>query len=245
MENSNNSLTQLWQQRKGLNQAEWGLLFQFVSDVLKLCNCSELKSLPLDRSHYINDFFYKKVFLPSTKLSFNENQLFSNRALVVFFCRYLRRVLNEPYAKRALPILDDNDFVAPDNLDDACILRDVGKSEEYVKSSAREFLLSCEEWVRLYLEFHTCAEQAEFLPLKKLADVYKIPAYHYRARRLGISRKKGEFEKDYDKTILGQWLVSLSINIDVENQDVILIAFKILCREVLSIMSITNKVHCQ
>jgi len=226
--------TPLWQRRKGLNQAEWGRLFQFVSGVLKQCNCSELKSLPLDRSHYINDFFYKKVFLPSTKISFNENQLFSNRALVVFFCRYLRRILDDPYVKRALPILDDNDFVARPNLDDASILRDVGKSEEQVKSSARDFLLNCEQWVRLYLEFHTCAEQAEFLPLKQLAEIYKIPAYHYRARLLGISRKKGEFEKDYDKTILGQWLVSLSINIDFENQDVIHLAFKILCREVLS-----------
>ena len=234
MEISNQSLTQLWQRRKGLTQAEWGLLFQFVSDVLKQCYCSELKSLPLDKSHYINDFFYKKVFLPSTKLSFNENQLFSNRALILFFCRYLRRILNDPYVKRALPILDDKDFVAPANLDDACILRDVGKSEEQVKSSARDFLLNCEQWVRLYLEFHTCAEKAEFLPLKQLSEVYKIPAYHYRARRLGISRKKGEFEKNYDKTILGQWLVSLSINIDSENQKVILIAFKILCREVLS-----------
>lgn len=97
---SSQTLTQLWQRRKNLDQAEWGQLYQLVSRVLKQSCCSELGSLPLDITHYIDDFFRDKVFLPTIKKTFKENQLFSNHALIVFFCRYLRRILDDPYIRK-------------------------------------------------------------------------------------------------------------------------------------------------
>ncbi len=105
---------------------------------------------------------------------------------------------------------------------------------KFVKSSARHFLSKNQEWVNLYLSLHTCVDNQTLLPLSKLAELHQIPSYHYRARELGITRKKGQFEEGYEKTILGKWLLSLRINTKIENRGAIEVAFKILCFEALS-----------
>jgi len=231
------TLIQLWRLRARLSPAEWEQLYQLVYRVIERSHCLHQLS-PLEKRHHIDSFFHDKVFLPTTKKNFKENELFHDHALIVFFCRYLGRILDEPYLKRAVPLFDDNDFAAPPNQDEAILLRESGLSSEQVKLSARQFLQNSEEWVRLYLALHTCPDDS--LPLKRLAAHYQIPAYHHRAKRLGITRKKGEFEKYYDKTFLGQWLISLGIQAKLENQALIELAFKILCEEALFITSKIN-----
>jgi len=65
---------------------------------------------------------------------------------------------------------------------------DYGKSYQEVFDSALTFLDKLDEVARIYLALHACADTPE--PLSNLAKRYCIPSYHYRARQLGISRKK-------------------------------------------------------
>jgi len=250
------TLKELWERRSQLTNAEWEQLYQLVFSVLKRSRgaCPELGSLPSDIKHYIDCFFCDKVFLPTTKPTFEDNELHAKHALIVFFSRYLRDHLDDPYLKRALPLEDesnDNDsdehfqtaytpdelirFQTTDTPNELMLLREVGLDSKQVTESARKFIKKSEKWVRLYLALHTCPNKEDRLPLKHLAENYQIPAYHSRARQLGITRKKGEFEQGYEKTLIGQWLVSMNISLNKENQQLIEAAFKILCWEALSI----------
>jgi len=108
-----------------------------------------------------------------------------------------------------------------------------GLNLKFVKASAFKFFSDNEYWVSVYLLLNTCLEKNIQLPLSKLAEIYNIPAYHYKARKLGISLLKGQFEKGYEKTILGKWLLSLEISTKIENRGAIQVAFKVLCCEAL------------
>ncbi|MEN8217066.1 MAG: hypothetical protein ABFS56_12005 [Pseudomonadota bacterium] len=110
-----------------------------------------------------------------------------------------------------------------------------GLTRESVGQSAYQFLSENDKWVRLYLALHTCVDQKTHLPLKKLAENHRIPSYHHRARKLGISRRKGQFEEGYEETILGAWLLSLGLVAKTENLGAINVAFKILCWEASSL----------
>jgi hypothetical protein len=231
------TLPELWQYRSKLSEKEWAQLYQLVYIVLKRCRCPELKSLPLDITDYIDEFFCDKVFLPTNTQTFEDKELFSEHALIVFFRNYLRDLLDDAYIKKKLPLEDESDnkegdTPAPDEL---MLLQEAGLTLDQVSKSASKFLSNSEEWVRLYLGLHTCPDKENKIALSNLAKIYQIPAHHARARQLGITRKKGEFEQGYEKTLIGKWLLSLGILLKLENQEVIEVAFKILCWQALSI----------
>jgi hypothetical protein len=234
-------LAELWQKRDTLNKAEWTQLYQLVRRVLKQGGYSELKSLPLSIENYIDEFFRDKVFMPTTRENFENNALHYDNALKTFFRRYLIDRIEESKnnggddeGDEKLSPIDIKP--APPIEDDIQLLKESGLTPKQVKDSAHQFLQHSEEWVRLYLALHTCPDKDEQLALNQLAKNYQIPSYHHRARIVGITRKKGEFETGYEKTLLGQWLISLGLTITSENQEVIEVAFKILCWEALSLV---------
>jgi len=249
------TLAQLWRHRSQFSEdKEWEQLYQLVYRVLKRSRCSELESLPLDITDYIDGFFCNKVYLPATKPNFEDKELFSEYVLIVFFRHYLRDILDDAYLKRTDPLPLENEsndnesdkhfqrkytqdelmlFQAPQTQDELMLLREEGLELKQVSKSARQFLRKSEEWVRLYLALHTCPDKEDRLPLRKLAKIYQIPAYHCRAKQLGITRS--ELEHGYEKTLIGQWLLSLDILLISENQYVIEVVLKILCWEALSI----------
>jgi hypothetical protein len=305
MKRKDSVLVQLWARRgSGLSKAEWTQLYQLVRQVLKQSRCSELSGLPLNNiTHYINEFFRDKVFLPTTKENFKETELVHDNALKTFFCKYLKDFFDDFYFKKVLSLDKVNeDDESPDDgkktltmeewaefqadldrlsskldrdqvwallseldiesarqgvmlllefdldLDQAkfflleaalkpesvmCFLK-AGLTREFVRQSARQFFSENEKWVHLYLALNTCVEQKTRLSLKSLAEIHQIPSYHCRARKLGITRKKGQFEEGYEDTILGKWLVSLGLAAKIENLGAIEAAFKILCWEALS-----------
>ena len=247
-------LAELWQKRDTLNKAEWTQLYQLVRRVLKQSGYLELESLPLSIENYIDEFFRDKVFMPTTKENFENNALHHGNALKTFFQRYLRDRIEEikRREKYEIPMRSENNegddeddeklsFVdikpAPPTEDDIQLLWEYNRlTPQDVKDSAKKFLEKTEKWVRLYLALHTCPDRDMQLPLGILAKNYQIPSYHHRARNLGITRKKGEFETGYEKTLLGQWLISLGLTLRSENKEIIEVAFKILCWEALSLV---------
>jgi len=243
-------LAELWQKRDKLNKAEWTQLYQLVRRVLKQGSYPELKSLPLSIENYIDEFFRDKVFMPTTRENFENKALHYDKALMTFFRRYLIDKIEKikpKYPEISIEGKNNGDegneklspvdiIPAPLVKDYTCLLKESGLTPKQVKDSAHQFLQHSEEWVRLYLALHTCPDKDKQLPLSQLDKIYQIPSYHHRAGIVGITRKKGEFETGYEKTLLGQWLISLGLTIRSENQEVIEVAFKILCWEALSLV---------
>jgi hypothetical protein len=304
MKRKDSVLVQLWARRgSGLSKAEWTQLYQLVRQVLKQSRCSTLNSLPLDITHYINEFFRDKVYLTTTKENSKETDLLHDNALKTFFCNYLKDFFDDFYFKKALSLDEANEddessddgkktltmeewaeFQADLDRLSSKLDRDqvwallseldietarqgvmlllefdldieqarfflleaalkpkwverflkAGLTRESVRQSARQFFSENEKWVHLYLALNTCVDQKARLSLKSLAEIHQIPSYHCRARKLGITRKKGQFEEGYEDTILGKWLVSLGLAAKIENLGAIEVAFKILCWEALS-----------
>ena len=77
---------------------------------------------------------------------------------------------------------------------------------------AAKALLSAERFVGTlapselgYLRHASCAEEkAE--PVSRIAERMHIANYHVTAKRLGITRSKGETYRGYEKTKIGAWL---------------------------------------
>ncbi len=109
-----------------------------------------------------------------------------------------------------------------------------------VAASARAFLDRLPDWARLYLRANTCPDRGEVQPLVRLAQAHQIASHHYKARQLGVTRKKGEFERGHERTLLGEWLASLGLAPQRENVGLIETAFTILCREALQAQGLDN-----
>lgn len=230
---ADNRLAQLWQRRDGLNEAEWDELYRLVCVILKRSFPSILRSLPESKEHYIQDFFLLKVFEPARRQSASPhgpNEL----------CSYFNNYLIDVYRSADLRITDlvgDHEEIerncekarAPaESLDKEFFEYNMDYAE--VHRRARRFLGDLDEIARLYLALHACSDAPE--PLYKLAEHYRIPSYHYRARQLGITRKKGEFGEGYETTQIGRWL-TMELGLDVAPSPAVLAALKILCLESL------------
>ncbi len=59
-----------------------------------------------------------------------------------------------------------------------------------------------------------------------------IPAYHYKAQKLGVTVKKGDAGLlGYEHSMIGQWIQSLDVPIRPDNQIVIRFLMEAICRE--------------
>jgi len=229
------TLMELWLRRDELTEAEFELFFQEVYRVLKPGYYPELKSLPDSRLDYIHSFLIE-IHERSTKENFKANKLYYEKALIIFFRNYLKDRIKKIKCRNEEPLDNEvNNIETSYTADEVTLLWEARLKPEQVILSARQFLESSEEWVRLYLARNFCPDKDQQKPLNQLANDYQIPSYHHRARKLGITRKKGQLEKGYEKTLLGEWLTELELAITPKNQKVIEVAFKILCWEALSI----------
>lgn len=99
--------------------------------------------------------------------------------------------------------------IDPDDF--AELLELTGTELSTIVLAAQRFFDGAPDWVLPYLALNTCADAEDVIPLYRLKDLYAVASHHYKARQLGITRRKGECETDYDQTLLGQWLLSLGV----------------------------------
>lgn len=228
-----NRLTQLWDNRDDLVEAEWEELYGLIVRILKRSNPSILRSLPESKEHYIQDFFLLKVFEPAKHDSSSPHggsglcSYFNNYLIDVYRGAGLRTTdLVEDYDAVERACEDARDYVAPADSE----FFDYGFSHLDVHQRAKRFLEQLDDIGRIYLALHACADAPE--PLYKLAERLRIPSYHYRAHQLGITRKKGEFGADYESTQIGSWLAK-DLGLELTVNAAVLAALKILCLESL------------
>jgi len=84
-------------------------------------------------------------------------------------------------------------------------------------------------WIRPYLRAHYCDKA---LALSTLARQLDIPAYDYKARKLGITYRKNGFAQltEFQATYLGQWITHCGIDLtDEDATDLVLAALSLLC----------------
>jgi hypothetical protein len=107
---------------------------------------------------------------------------------------------------------------------------DLGNAVE----SARRFVAMLEAAEKAYLALNTCSDEENRQPISAIADRLRLgSSYHYKAKQLGITGSKGGFYQGYEKTRIGQWLVSLGAQINREWQRELMVLLVILCSQVL------------
>ena len=225
---------ELWHSRERLDEAGWAGLYQVTHELLASCSVKSFVAELGDRKALIDDFFHDKIFMTAGS---GGGVPFSGGALCQYFRRYLTdRTRNAWDAHRvsgdeAETIYENCDCEPEEDTDQ--ILEEIGLKVSQVAESARGFLETLAESDRIYLFFSACADEAE--ALSSLAKRFRIPSYHHRAKRLGITREKGQLEAGYEETQIGGWLSrSLGIGITADHSREILAALKILCLVSLS-----------
>jgi hypothetical protein len=257
-------LIHLWAHRSTIDKAEWERLWKLSMSAVMRCSPSMLRSLPDTKQNYANDWFVKKVLFTKD----NVTTISSARVLATSFNHHLidlYRQLDEHKNKKntetktnssvddhhADPVgriafqnrgsrISDAEQVASNDVNESC---DCGKSGADLDSlsprlleSAELFFKSLSREEQIYLALHTCDAEGE--ALYNLADRLNIASYHYKAGKLGITRKKGELHIGYEKTRIGAWLSnSLGILISPVNAGQILEAFTALCQSAFMYLS--------
>lgn len=232
-------LLALWRDRAQLDESGWEGLWYAVQGVLGHCHCPELSGLPYSREECILDFFHQKVFEPALRGTGGE--LRHAGALVAYFRNFLRDLLDDPYLVRRVITEEEleprdpsgREDIDPDDFGE--LLELTGTELSTIVLAAQRFFDGAPDWVLPYLALNTCADAEDVIPLYRLKDLYAVASHHYKARQLGITRRKGECETDYDQTLLGQWLLSLGVAPVRENVHAMEDALKILCQVALTL----------
>jgi hypothetical protein len=237
------TLAELWQRRTCLTRDEMAAMYTIVCGALKAYHPFELRALGEDKEELISQFIYFKVFrleaahnLPET---FPLHSAPSNgHAVCAYFRRYLIDCLRRAGHQRNVSF-DDGDVmlevdrqaaVQSDPFDS--VLIQYGLDEATVRDSAARFIAGLDETDRLLLAGSLGSLSNEQGGLAGIAGRYGIASYHYRARKLGITVKKGSFPIDFAATSIGQWIEgALGIDIDLENRLAILRALGILSEQ--------------
>lgn len=236
------SLRRLWSNRSHLSQAEWEELFLHISFGLRnMCRAEELDRLGDDRDAYISQFFLLKVF---EEVSHHSAAPQHYGALCIYFRNFLKDIVKSA-EHRYVTQFDDSDegdesFANkvpddPHNRDETeAHLFEANLSEASVRQAAEAFLASLDMEDQVYLACHSCAEDSDTEPLSALAKRMEIASYHYRALKLGITRKKEEFEEGYEHTKIGAWVTQkLGLQCTRDYIREIFAVLKILCDESL------------
>ncbi|MEA3641653.1 MAG: hypothetical protein VBE63_17170 [Lamprobacter sp.] len=87
------------------------------------------------------------------------------------------------------------------------------------------------KWIRLYLRCHQCPEKEDAMALSLLASKHRIPSYHDRAVKIGVTvpKQQDAVLDAFRASYRGRWLQHLGIPVDPEHLEEMSLALKILC----------------
>lgn len=237
------TLPDLWQRRTALNHAEMASLYTIVRRALTGYHPFELQALAEDKEELISQFLFSKVFRLETPaaefMSFPAHSAPSNsHAVCSYFRRYLIDCLRSASHRRNVSI-DESDVLAELDQRSAmhadpvgAALFQYGLNEESVRVSATRFIAGLDEAARLLLAGTLGWLSAEKGGLAQIAARYGIASYHHRARKLGVTLRKGAMPADFARTGIGHWIEdTLGIDIAVENRLALLAVLGILAEQ--------------
>jgi hypothetical protein len=116
----------------------------------------------------------------------------------------------------------------------AQMLVEAGIDLDSATQSAGLFLNELDSGDFAYLRYNTCVEEDEKEPISRIAARLAIgTGFHFKAKRLGITRSKGETYVGYEKTKIGRWLLSVGAKLNEEWQEELAVLLTLLCLQVL------------
>lgn len=242
-------IVHLWaERRRGLSVAEMTELYALVKRLLMRSRLPPEYSDSQARADVIHAFIAERIIL---------NQRTSKAgplASVHVLPSYLRKFIKTEYRKdkRHVTVLLDEHFEHGKENGDGDeegkaigeatqlsasqhqLLIEAGIDLDNAVESARHFVTMLEAAEKTYLARNTCSAGKDRQPISAIADRLRLgSSYHYKAKQLGITGSKGGFYQGYEKTRIGQWLVSLGAQINREWQRELMVLFVILCHQVL------------
>jgi hypothetical protein len=235
-------LPELWRRRTQLSDDEMVSMYDLVRRALRAYHPVELQALGEDKEELVAQFIYTKVLRlapgHSESQACPESAPSNSYALCAYFRRYLIDCLRSASHQRNVSMenegmeqeIDLHAHALEDPIDS--VLMDYGLDERRVRRAARDFIASLDgpEQVVLAGSLGWCSECKG--GLSAVAAEYRVPSYHYRAVKLGVTMKKTANAADFSNTEIGHWLSDvLGIEIALDNRDAILVALNLLAAE--------------
>jgi hypothetical protein len=235
-------LPDLWRRRTQLSADEMVSMVELVRRALRTYHPLELQALGEDKEELVAQFIYARVLRLApghTSTSSCADSAPSNSyAVCAYFRRYLIDCLRSACHQRNVSMetegmaqeIDLHAHALEDPVDS--VLLQYGLDEQRVRLAARSFIDSLDEPERIVLagSLGWCSEGKG--GLSAVAAQHRVPSYHYRAIKLGVTMKKTAGADDFSNTKIGRWLTDvLGIAIDIENRAAILLALSLLAAE--------------
>ncbi|MCC8392537.1 hypothetical protein LJ656_08045 [Paraburkholderia sp. MMS20-SJTR3] len=235
-------LSDLWRRRMHLTGEEMATMYSLVIDALRPYHPLELQSLREDKEELVAQFIYTKVLRLEPGHTYSnacpESAPSSNYAVCAYFRRYLIDCLRSASHQHDISIEVEGIGQEVDQhaqaLDDPVqsVLMQYGLDEPCVRRLAREFINSLDHHERVVLAGSLGWGSGRKGGLSGIAARHRVPSYHYRAVKLGVTLKKSARPADFAATKIGRWLSEVvGITIARENQTAILLIFNLLGAE--------------
>ncbi|NIF56512.1 hypothetical protein [Burkholderia sp. Ax-1724] len=235
-------LPDLWRRRTRLSADEMVSIVELVRRALRTYHPLELQALGEDKEELVAQFIYAKVLRLApghTETSACADSAPSNSyAVCAYFRRYLIDCLRSAGHQRNVSMenegIEQEIDLHAQALEDPVqsVLLQYGLDEQCVRFAAREFIEGLDEPERIVLagSLGWCSESKG--GLAAVATRHRVPSYHYRAVKLGVTMKKTAGAEEFSNTKIGRWLTDvLGIAIDIENREAILLALNLLAAE--------------
>ena len=234
------ALPELWQRRARLSHDEMASIYTIVRHALTTYHPLELLALAEDKEELISQFIYLKVFRlearhPQTATFPLHSAPSSGHAVRAYFRRYLIDYLRSASHQRNISLDDDDVMLEIEQQATVyadpvgSVLMQYGLDEATVRESAAEFIAGLDEPDRLLLGGSLGWLSNARGGLSQVASRYRIASYHYRARKLGVTLRKGAVPADFARTAIGQWIEQkLGIDVTPDNRTAILLVLGIL-----------------
>lgn len=243
----NQAIVDYWRRRKlspGLSEKEWADFYHLVIRLLLRTRLPAAYTDSEARQDLIHAFFVEKV-LQNARTT-QAGDLENAHVLHGYLKRFALDELSDLAGQEEIPsstavdaaLMAEEMAACPVALthDDWHLLAEAGIDVATVNEKADRFLATLGEGERRMLRHHTCAEDADRLPMDAIAKRWQIASYHYKARKLGITGQKGGFFHGYEKTLLGGWLKELRAEISPEWHRELVSLFNLLCLRVQKIL---------
>ena len=230
----NARIVDLWNRRATITVPEWGELYGLIMQLLMRTRLPEEFQNQAQRVALIADFFQDKVLLNAETSA--AGPLTNVYALHRFLQNYEVDMRRKQPPHESLDVLRQKhgfDIAAdPVNPTQSTLLREAGIDAAEAMHSAEAFVMTLAPAELGYLRHASCADgKAE--PISRIAARMGIGATHHLiAKRLGITRSKGETYRGYEKTRIGAWLLSTGAQLHPDWREELATLLLLLCRQV-------------
>ena len=223
---ANARIVDYWNRRAALNEAEWVDFYRCVIPLLMRTRLPVEYNDAARRQALVMDFFQDKILINAE----------TSQAGPLRFAHALHGYLQN-YEKdvRRRESREEISEVEPEQIGQcdphADLLGEAGIDVADAMRSADRFVATLDIGERAYLHEHACADgKAE--PVYKIAERLALRNFHHLAKRLGITRSKGETYRGYEKTKIGAWLLSVGGQLHPEWREELAALLILLCRQV-------------